>query len=184
MCDLISLSSSCGKTHRPGTKTKLYFTCSCELADWPAIGTTGADKKEFTEAFDFTGAPTGKGFWREADILVNTGNISYNLEGELGGQGYKNSVTFFISGSDKEQLHFADQIRETSGFLVVMLADKKGQLRVIGSKEEPARVETAEGATGLTNGERNGTAYTVSDDIGLTAPIYPNSLGVDLIPNT
>lgn len=187
-------SVQCGTPTPAGTEVDLYYTCSCELASWPgtkydtviaASGTPAeGDTKILDEPFDFTGAASGTGYWRKATIVVDSGAINDTLEGEVGGQGFKNSLPFKVKGSNAEQLEFADNMAAYSGCLVAMLRDRNDNLRVLGNKGVPAYVESAEGTTGLKNGESNGFDYVLSAGTGKTAPIYDDAThGIDITPN-
>ena len=183
----------CGTPNPAGTEVDLYYTCSCELAAWPktrfevvtaAAGTpVEGDTKILDEPFNFTGAASGLGYWRKATIIVDTGALNDTLEGEIGGQGYKGSIPFSIKGTGAEQLEFADNLAAYSGCLVAMLKDRNQNTRVVGTKGIPAAVESAEGTTGLKNGEKNGFDYVLSAATGLTMPIYDDAThGINLTP--
>jgi hypothetical protein len=189
MSILTNLVVDCAKPNPPGTETDLYYTCSCELNGFPKTkkelgGTDVGDSKILGEAFDFSTAPSGSGYWRKAKILVDSGEVKDILEGEVGGQGFKSSTNFYIKGTDKEQLEFADNMAAASGCIVAMLRDRNGNLRVIGKTAIPATVEAAEGTTATKNGEKRGFAWTISAATGLTAPIYDDAThGIDVQPN-
>lgn len=188
---LQNAGSKCGSKNPPGTRTKLYYALDSEFNGWPRTRAeiTGAsavlgDKKILDEPFDFTTAPSGQGNWKSADILVDTGEVRDVLEGELGGQGYKSSFGFFLAGTDAENLEVADDFAAASGCIVAMIADRLDNFRVLGTPDNPAMVETAEGSTGAKNGDRRGFAYTFSASTGETAPIYDaETHGIDITPN-
>lgn len=186
---LQSLGANCGKSNPPGTETELFYTVDDELTGFPSRksdngGTAYGDSKILDEPFNFVNAPVGAGFWRKATILVDTGEVKDVLEGELGGQGYKSSFPFYIKGTDAQQLAFADDMAAASGCLILMLRDRKGNLRVLGKPSNPAMVESAEGTTGAKNGDRRGFAYVASASTGETAPIYDDAThGIDITPN-
>jgi hypothetical protein len=181
-------AAQCGSQAQAGTEVDLYYTCSCELAGWPATkadngGTADGDTKILDEPFDFTGAATGTGYWRKATIVIDTGSIDDALEGEVGGQGFKSSIPFRIKGTDAEQLEFADNLVAYSGCLVAMLRDRKSNLRVLGTKSIPASVESVAGTTGKKNGETTGFDYVLTASTGKTAPIYDDAThGINVTP--
>lgn len=189
MAQLQSLTRTCGQSIPPGTKLKAYFTLKDELTGWPQTaeelgGTDQGDSKILDEAFDFSGAAAGKGFWREVDILVDTGQLRDTLEGEIGGQGFVNRLDFFVLGAGAPQLEFADQVAANAGCMIWMIPDKKGNYRVLGEPDNPVFVETLEMTTGTVNGDRVGGAYTLYANTGFTAPIYDaDTHGIDTTPN-
>jgi hypothetical protein len=189
MATLVDLLRACGESIPPGTKSKLYFTLKGELAAWPQTkeelgGSAQGDSKILDEPFDFSGAPSGLGFWRAVDILVNTGQFRDTLEGEIGGQGFTSRVDFFVLGQGENQLEFADCVAANNGCLIAMVPDKSGNHRVLGNLDDPAFVEAIEGGTGLAPGDRVGAAYTLYANMGITAPIYDaDTHGIDTTPN-
>lgn len=176
--ELTSLIKQCGKKNLAGTEIDLWYTCSCELTGFPRTkavidGTTvPADTKLLDEPFDFSNAPAGEGYWRHTKVVVDTAAITDTLEGEVGGQAYKNGLPFFLAGTDAENLAFADAMAIYSGCLIFMMKDAMENHRVIGKTGRPASAESIEGTTGLKNGDRRGFAYTMMAGTGLTAPIY------------
>lgn len=188
---LNSLIRACGTNRPPGVKSKLYFTLKGELSAFPqtqyaitvaAMGDPVAgDKKRLGEAFDFSGAPTDFGYFREVDILVDTGNLRNTIEGELGGQGVRQRLDFFIVGMEAEALEWGDDLVANSGCLIPLVPLKTGLYAVMGDLENPCQVEAGEGGSG---GERVGHQYTLYSNTGFMPYLYDvDALGLDLIPN-
>lgn len=175
----------CGNQLPPGTLIDLYYTCSCELADWPAVvaGTALGDRFKLDEPFDFTGAPTGSGFWRKTTLLVDTGAFKSLIEGELGGQSIRSEIRGFIVGSDAERMEVLDNFRKYSGCLVLMLKGREAaRSAVIGTKTIPASVASAEMDSGEKPGDRNGAAYVFSAPVAIH--YYDDETdGIDITPN-
>lgn len=186
MALLSATGLECGNQLPPGTEVDLYYTCSCELAEWPAVesGTTLGNRFKLAEAFDFTGAAVGSGYWRKATLLVDTGAYKAMIDGEPGGQSTKSEVRGFIIGSDAERMDVLDNFRKYSGCLVFMVKAREAALSaVIGSKSRPATVVSAEMDSGEKSGDRNGTAYV----FGAPGPIYfydDATDGIDVTPNS
>jgi hypothetical protein len=188
MAVLQSLTRTCGQSIPPGTKLRAYFTLKDELAGWPETkeeggGTAQGDSKILDEPFDFTGAPVGKGFWRQLDILVDTGAVRDTLEGEIGGQGFVNRFDFFVLGAGAPQREFADLVTANAGCLIFMVQDKAGNHLVLGNLDNPVFVESAEGGTGTQNGDRVGFQYTLYSNTGYTTMMYDAAThGIDVTP--
>lgn len=181
MAQLANMSSTCGTPNPPGTKSKLRLTVKGELTGWPqtvaalkeaandpADPVLQGDTKRFGENFDFSNASSGRGFWREFDILVDTGNLQFELEGEVGGQGYKSMIPFTIIGTEAEKLEFADTVAAYSGCLVASITGRNNVSYIVGNPDIPAVVDTATGASGTKNGERNATDFVVRASTGYT----------------
>lgn len=170
MANLKNLTVDCGNQMPPGTIIDLYYTCSCELNAFPGTLTTTnpGDSVTLDGPFDFTGAATGEGYWRKTQMLINTGGIKQVVEGEVGGQGLMASGRFFIVGTEAEQAEFAENMVKASGCLVLMMKQRESDMmRVIGSKDIPAVVESIEFDGGEKIGDRNGAAYSIKAETGI-----------------
>ena len=189
---LQSIAAVCGQRKLPGTKSKLYLIPKGEIVGWPkteaAIKIAASqvpeigDTKILGEAFTLV-PDTGKGYFRTFDILMDTGAVKDELEGDLGGQGFKSSIPFTIVGTEAEQLEFADTVVAYSGCLVAVLETRTGTRRVLGEPDLPAVVESIKGGTGQKNGDINGFEYVLKASTGLTAPIYKKGLALNVTPN-
>lgn len=185
MCNVRNLTRSCGSPLPPGTKLKLYVIPKDEITAWPQTeaeanaGTDLGDKKTLAEAFTYT-TDVGKGFWRAVDILVDTGNLRNVMEGEFGGQGYRQRLDFFIQGNGAPELEWADDMLACSGCLIAMIEDKAGNRHVLGDLDNPVFLEAAEGGSG---GDRVGYQYTLYANTGKMPYIYGSALAINLTPN-
>lgn len=190
MATLQSLSRACGNNNLPGLQLKAYYAPADEFTGWPQTaeelgGSDQGDSKILDEAFDFSGAAVGKGYWREVDLTVNRNQWRSVLEGEPGGQSFKNNLDFFVKGTEAAQLEFADLMLAYSGCLIWMIADKNDIYYVFGEPTNPCFVETVEGGSGQAAGDTRGFAYSLMTMTGLTPAIYDAAThGVDTTPNT
>ena len=180
MCNVKTLTRACGNANLPGTQAKLYLIPKEEILAWPTVG-AGSEygaAKTLTTAWSLV-TTSGKGYWRELDILVDSGVIRIALEGNVGSKFYRNMVDFFIQGLQKEQLQLADDLAACSGCLIGMIALKGGTTIVLGDLSNPLFLEAAEG--GATN-EEVGLKYTLMCNTGLTPMIYNSGLAIDTTP--
>ena len=117
MCNIERITKTCGTLTPPGTKLVLYLIPKDEILAWPTVG-SGAygNAKTLTTAWSLVDT-VDKGYWRRADILVNSGNLKVGMEGEIGGQGWKQRLEFFVEQMGKDKLQFADDILACSGLL-------------------------------------------------------------------
>ncbi len=188
---LNDLVSQCGNQRPPGVEVTIYFTLDHELASFPLTqeaitlalpGTPVAgDKKRLGEAFDFTGAASGEGYFRRVKILVDSGNIRNTIEGEIGGQGNRQRLDFFIEGMEAEALEWGDDLLGYSGCLIPLIPIKAGQYVVLGDKKNPCFLEAGEGGSG---GDKVGHSYTLYANTGFMPYLYDaDTLGIDITPN-
>ncbi|MEL7118624.1 MAG: hypothetical protein AAFO07_04265 [Bacteroidota bacterium] len=184
-----SLVRSCGKNPPPGTTTTVYFTFLSELTGWPLTkaenaGQAQGDTKVLDQPFDFANAGQNLGYWRELEILVDTGGIIDTLEGEIGGQSTINRANIFVVNDGAAEREFADQVVANQGCYVFMFRTKSKRHIVLGDPDNGVYVESLEGGTGTVPGDRVGFAYTLYCNSGFTAMLYDaDTHGIDLTPN-
>jgi hypothetical protein len=190
MSCLLSLTKQCGTQLPPGAKLKAYWIPISELDGWPETraeltqGTPAqGDTKILDEPFDFVDT-VGKGFWRELSaILVDTPSVTNNLEGQIGGQGYRQRYNFFIPLNNAPALEWLDCLVANSGCTVWMVPTKDGNYHVIGDPDNGVFVEVVEGGTG-TSEDRLGYNVTIYANTGYTTLLYDaDEHGINLTPN-
>lgn len=180
------MTKSCGTIIAPGTKLVMFMTPISELAaTWPQTdaelgGTDKGDTKILGEAWDFSGAAVGAGYWRRYNVLVDTGQLRTIIEGEIGGQGYRQRLDVFMQGNGPVENEQADDFLAYSGCCIVMIGTKEGYYPVLGDLENPVFIEAAEGGSG---GDRAGFQYTFYANTGKTPQFYDVTLGIDETPN-
>lgn len=180
MCTIAALTAvPCGD-NTPGTKQVAYTVPASEVTAMPDyLGTTAeGDYVLADEDFDFTGAGTGKGYWRGFPILINKNSYSITAVGGVGSKGWKETFTFVLAGINEQQLEFITRLLNIP--TVHLCTDKVGKVHVIGRKDDPAYVETVEGTTG--DGPESERIITVTVSGYTSRPmIYTGA--IDTTPN-
>lgn len=180
MCTIAALTSVPCAANPPGIKTTGYMVPVSEITAMPAYssGTAEGDYVTATANFDFTGADTGKGYWRAFPILIDKGAYKITAVGSKGSKQWKEEFSFVIQGVDAEQLEFVTRSLNIPG--AWLCTDKNSVVHVIGRKDDAAFVETAEGGSGEgPEGERTITV-TVT---GYTARPLVYEGTIDTTPN-
>ncbi len=181
LCTIAALTAvPCGD-NTPGTKQVGYMVPSSEVTampDYMAFAAEG-DYVRATEDFDFTGAGTGKGFWRQFPMLINKNSYALSAVGGIGSKGWKETFTFVLAGVNAQQLEFVTRLLNIPG--VFLCTDKVGKVHVIGRKDDPAYVETAEGSTG--DGPESERIITVTVSGYTSRPMLYEGT-IDLTANT
>lgn len=188
LCNLINYVRACGLLIPPGTRTKLHLIPISEVTAEPDTvavvdSTTAAGDTKLTGE-DFTYVATvGKGFWRQLDIWTDTGNIRYELEGEIGGQGFRQRLDFFILGATEVELEVAETLLCNSGCYLAAIEDKAGKMHWLGRINDPVYLEAATGGSGASDG-RSGMQYTLFSNTGKTGIIIDTTnYPLDITPN-
>lgn len=180
MCDISALTAvPCGD-NTPGTKQTGYTVPVSEItADPDYASTTAEGDYVLTDSdYDFTGAATGKGYWRSFPMLINKNSYAISAVGGIGSKGWKETFTFVLAGMNEQQLEFATKsLNIPSAWLCT---DKVGKVHVIGRKDDPAYIETVEGSTG--DGPESERIITVTVSAYTSRPmIYVGA--IDTTPN-
>lgn len=181
---LSNLIEQCGTKAPPGVEVDMYVTCSCELNGFPALTGTGEDGDvRLSEAFDFTGADPGEGYFRQYTAVVDKNGFSMGFEGEVGSEALFANAAFYIKGTDSTRAQFANDIIQGSGCLVILMKPRTSDdYVVIGSVAVPAFIESLDFNSGQKTGDSNGAAYSIRANS--TVYYYAASLGVNTTPAT
>lgn len=190
---LSGLATKCDNA--PGTKTKLRIAPLNELTGYPqtreavvlaASGTPAqGDSMILDEPFDFSGAAVGLGYWREFDIVVDSGDLRSSLQGDPGaGQSWQNTLPFYLTGTSAEKLEFAKLLASCCEGFAAMIPDKDDVHYTIGEPGLPVFVQSAEIALGQTTGDRKGGDYVLVQNASSPFKIYDAAThGIDVEPN-
>lgn len=171
----------CGNASLPGISAKFWLTDKNELNAWPTVGSgsTYGIKKTLTTEWDFV-ATVGLGYWREYDILIDSGILRMLLEGNVGSKYWRNEFDLYIQGLLKEQLQLADDLVADSGCLIGMIGLKDGTTLVLGDLNNPLFLTAGEGGA---DNEQVGTKYTLGCNTGKSPMIYNAGLAINVTPN-
>lgn len=168
MCDLKELLAICGTPNPAGTTIPGYWVEASKIDTFPGFLTTTNPGDSITLDGDITLLATEA--FKKIEIIQDTGEVKDTLVGPVGGKSFDNMYTFSIGGSNAEQLEFAKCT--ANACVVIIVKDKAGVFRVIGTKELPARIDTAEVSTGLGADSLRGGAYVAKVNTGCPAPVY------------
>ncbi len=181
MCNISALTAVPCDANPPGIKQTGYTVPVSEItADPDYVGTTSeGDYVRATDTWDFTGAATGKGYWRSFPILIDKGSYTITAVGAKGSKSWLEKFTFVLQGLDAAQLEFATRMLNIPS--AWLCTDKKGKVHPIGRKDEAAFVETSEGTTG--EGPEGERIITVTVSAYTSRPmIYEGA--IDITPNS
>lgn len=111
---------------------------------------------------------------------VETGEITSTLVGPRDGKGFENSVSISFPGSEAEFLGF--KAASANRNIVFIVEEKNNKMRVLGSLDDPAFMDTDESTSGkaIADGRTSVLGFKAS---GATpAPIYTSPLASILTP--
>lgn len=177
MCNISVLAALDCPVNAAGVKGTLYLCPAKEFTTWPAyLATTGSgDTVKLTGNFDFTGAATGKGFWRAFPCLIEKGEVSYTAVGGKGSKSFDILGRAYVLGVDAPQLEWLKNMLNAP--MVGLWTDKNGTMHVIGQKDDPAYVEEAVGSTGVAGTDERGINVAIKAN-SRQSTIYTGTINV------
>ncbi len=181
---------SCGDDNTPGVETKLYLVPECEVLDFPgtladtaAVAATPvasmADYVTLDGDILLNAIDANLGYWREYDIIVDSGKVLDTLVGEDGSKSFDSDIPFRIAGTQAEQLGFAKCVSNCP--YIAMIKTKTGIYRVVGKPGSPAKFQEIVLDTGDTPSSANQGTYLLRANTGCPGLVY-NGV-IDLTPN-
>lgn len=161
LCNISVLAAADCPSNPAGVKGTLYLVPAKEFASWPAYQSTTdpGDTVTLDGNFSFTGAGTGKGFWRAFPCLLEKGAVEYNAVGGKGSKSFDVLGRGYVLGLDATQLEWWKNMLNAP--MVGLWVDKKNVMHVIGSKDDPAYLEEGAGTTGIAATDERGIAFAI-----------------------
>lgn len=181
----------CDKDCKAGFKTRLRIAPVCEVDTFPdSIAETllAADPAAVPLIGDhatldgdvvFNATNPGEGYWREYEIIDESGNITDTLVGTKGAKSFDSLALFRLSCVNRDQKGFAKLI--ANGCFLVAMENKNGQWEMIGNPDNPAHVESIVLSRGALAADANEGTYSIKANTGCTAMDYDGVF--DLTPN-
>ncbi len=173
MCNLqnFQTAGACPTKLPAGTEIDLYVTCASELAGWPqtvfelSAGTAPGDTVQLAETFDFTGAPAGTGYWRRFTAVVNKNKFEVIKVGDEGAESLTAALNFMVTGTNKDEVEFANLLTMMSGCIVAMMRPRGSTyMEGVGVKSLPAVIESITLDGGEKAGDLNSGVYRLKYD--------------------
>jgi hypothetical protein len=166
-----SITHPTGK-YNPAGMTKVYWCLASEIATFPVLDlpeTVGAD---YSSLVTYDAAITMKStkLFRELYCTVEEGEIKSTVVGSRDGKGKENSLEISFPGNDAAYLGFeAIALNEQFVFIV---KEKNGVLRVLGSLEDPAYLDSGDATSGKKIADSRKNVLTFKGSGATAAPIY------------
>jgi hypothetical protein len=167
---------ACGAQIIPGIMVDAYVACACDIETFPPVGAYDVDNPaEFVTLQGDIILNEGV-VWSKFKLMTDKGSILDQLQGDIGSKHYKNVLNFNLAGTEADTLSWHQ--RTANGCLVVVVKEKNGQYRVIGSKDIPAHYATND----ISNGPENSMSTSVLEaNTGRVAPIYTGVLPTEIV---
>lgn len=172
------IGGSCG-LNAAGTTLTGYMCPAEEFNGFPTFNAavTAGDGKtvELSGNFSFTGAGTGKGYFREFTLVSEKNSVERKAVGGRGSKSIEETYTFYIAGMNAQHVEWMRDQLNIPG--VWLIKDKNGVVHCLGSKEDPAYLEEATQSSGQAATDERGTQYVIRS-ITATPKIYTGTINL------
>ena len=111
---------------------------------------------------------------------LEEGELKSTLQGPRDGKGYENMMSLSFPGNDSIFLGWQSYFANRDVIFVVK--EKNGKVRVLGSLEDPAYMDTAEGTSGKKVADGRATVLTFKATGSTPPPVYTQALTSLLTP--
>lgn len=147
MCNISALTTVPCDGNAVGVKGTGYVIPAEEFSSWPAYLTTtsAGDTVKLNGNFSLV-ATTDIGYFRSFPCLIEKGSYTITAVGGIGSKSFEEKYVYVIPGVDAAQLEHIKNLINIPG--VWLCTDKNNVVHVLGSKDDPAYVESVEGGTG------------------------------------
>ena len=146
MVDFTDVLASCAGETIPGIALTAFYADHCnEIATWPELPAAPASASQMvTISTSFTMKPTK--VFHKLEIQMLSGNIKNTLQGVFGSRSFKSSFAFKLSGNADGKEAFDRKIK--NGLFAFVVVENDGTKRLVGTKNNPAMVESIESDSG------------------------------------
>lgn len=177
MCELQALVYGCGQANPPGVKVRCYAVHKDDIDTYPARKAFNPANPGDSVTLDGDIVLLPNKAFVPFDLVVDTGEIVTNMVGAEGSKSYESFLNGTLPTTDAIVREWLEC--NANGCLVIIVQEKSGQLRVLGTKDVPATLDTVEGGTGIVAGDTRGYAIGIKDHTGLTASTYEGVIDLD-----
>ncbi|MGA6117154.1 hypothetical protein [Sphingobacterium anhuiense] len=165
-----------GRYNPGGITGEVYYAFIEDIEKWPdalsKIDTETAVEFEdlvTVKAADAFVFKAGKSF-KKLYVTLETGELKYSLIGPRDGKSFSNSMEVSYPSNDKSIVGFvASSANRRMVFIVI---EQNGVAKVLGTKQFPAQLETAEGSTGKLIEDANALVQTYLSKSPIPAAVY------------
>lgn len=142
-----------------GVSARLFYAPASFLDKLTPPTLTGNYETRITIPATNLAFKTGKG-WKGIDVMVDENELKNTFVGNRGNKKAKAEMDFYIPVFKPEAVGFLDTYKNVP--MVFAIPDANGLIWILGTKLNPAFVESADGTTGKKYEDNSGTTVKVS----------------------
>lgn len=171
--DFVDLDHEDGSDNTAGIQQYIYAAPFAWIQTLPKpIVDDSTGSGEFADLVTITDnivMKAGRAF-KKIYVTLEAGELKSELQGEMDGKSFLNSVEFFMPGSKAEVEGFRQWAKNSS--LIFLVPEVDGQVRMLGHAGYPAKLVTNPGTTGKETSSRKGSTFTFQSARKGPAPIF------------
>lgn len=178
--DTQDLTHLAGSDNTPGIQQTIYYAPLEDIASLPvpdkddSASATGTFADLVTITSDIV-MKAGKQF-HSMYVTLEDGDLKHEGQGEMDSMSFKNSLEFAHPGSKPEILGFAQWVKNNN--IVFLVPEVDGQVRLLGSRAYPAKLQSAPGGTGKKSADGKKTTFTFHSSRKGPAPIFKGKVAI------
>jgi len=158
--------------YNPAGFTKVYYAFPEDIATFPTLDQPGDGGATFSTLVTYDAAitmKTGKQFF-EIYCTLEEGELKSTVAGARDGKGKENMMEISFPGNDAAFLGF--EAYALNRDFIFIVKEKNGTLRVLGSLEDPAYLDSGEGTSGKKIADSRKHVLTFKASGATAPPIY------------
>lgn len=173
-----SLTYCKGETILPGVRPKIYSIAKRDIVTWPTLPAVGSEEATTADQLssykgNFTLASDKK--WVEIEVLDNTGEITWETQGDKPCRTFLNKFTINHPRIDESAAAF--QRQALSDDMVYLVQQRDGKFRVLGNEmfETDTKPKGSSGKEATSAGDM-GSQFEIEVTDVAPAPFYPGEI--------
>lgn len=173
-----SLTYCKGETILPGVRPKIYAIAKRDIVTWPTLPAVGSEEAATADQLssykgNFTLASDKK--WVEIEVLDNTGEITWETQGDKPCRTFLNKFTINHPRIDESAAAF--QRQALSDDMVYLVQQRDGKFRVLGNEmfETDTKPKGSSGKEATSAGDM-GSQFEIEVTDVAPAPFYPGEI--------
>ncbi|MEN5054382.1 hypothetical protein [Sphingobacterium kitahiroshimense] len=175
-----------GQFNPGGIEGEVYYAFTEDIVKWPTALIT-IDTENATDFEDLVTVPVADAFefspgksFKRLYVTLETGELKYSLIGVRDGKSFSNSMEVSYPKNSKTITGFVAS--SANRRMVFIVREQNGVAKVLGTKQFPAQLETAEGTTGKLFEDGNVVVQTYLSKSPIPAAVYEPPILLEAAP--
>lgn len=176
--DTIDLVHKAGSDNTPGIAQKVFYTPMANVVTLPKpkVDDSASDTGSFADLVTIVDDIVVKEPLNYIYVTLEDGELKHEGQGETDSMSFKNTLEFAHPGTKPEQLGFAQWCKNND--LLFLVPEQDGQLRVLGTRNYPAKLASAPGSTGKKSTDGRKTTFSFHSSRKGPAPVFTGKVQV------